>query len=109
MITKITEKLDKERISDYEVAPKAPNDVISIYPDPGKVKIYIPEEFEYSQYGIDDFIRSMIPSARTSISSERDMYVMTLSSGRMNENQLYKLVKYIIEENEFCSIIEDEK
>lgn len=108
MITKITEKLDRDRINDYEVTDRVPKDVISIYPDPKCIKIYIPEELEYSQYDIDDFIRSMVPYMRTSISMERDLYVMKVSGGNFNENQLYKLVRYIIDETDFCSIINDE-
>lgn len=38
MITKLTEKLDKDRIGDYEVSSKIPKDVISIYPDPSSIK-----------------------------------------------------------------------
>ena len=109
MITKKTKKLDRDRISDYEVTSKVPNDVISIFPDPKCIKIYIPEDLEYSQYDIDDYIRSIAPYMRTNTSMERDIYVMKISGGNFNEGQLYKLVKYIIEETDFCSIINDEE
>lgn len=109
MITKITEKLDRDRINDYEVTGKVPKDVISIYPDPSSIKIYIPEDYEYSQYDIDDFIRSMASYMRTNTTMERDIYVMKVSGGNLNENQLYKLIKFIIEESDFCSIINDEE
>ena len=109
MIAKLTEKLDRDRINDYEITTKIPKDVISIYPDPKNIKIYIPEDIEYSQKDIDDNIRSMVPYMRTSTTMERDIYVMRVSGGSFNENQLYKLVKYIIDENDFCSIINDEE
>lgn len=105
MITKLTEKLDRDRIEDYEVSDKIPRDVISISPDPSSIKIYIPRDLEYSQYTIDDTIRSLVPHLRTTTTLERDIYVMKLS-GTLNFDQLYKLIREIIEDNEFCSIID---
>lgn len=109
MITKITERLDRDHINDYEVTDRVQNDVISILLDPTSVKIYVPEgDLEYYQYDIDDFIRSIAPNIRTNTRMEGDIYVMKLS-GVLNENQLYRLVKYIIEETDFCSIIREEQ
>lgn len=105
MITKLTEKLDRDRIEDYEVSDKIPRDVISISPDPSSINIYIPRDLEYSQYTIDDTIRSLVPHLRTTTTLERDIYVMKLS-GTLNFDQLYKLIREIIEDNEFCSIID---
>lgn len=105
MITKLTEKLDKDRIGDYEVSSKIPNDVISIYPDPSSIKIYIPKDLEYSQYEIDDFIRSMAAHIRTITILERDIYVMKLS-GSLTFEQIYKLIREIIDTEEFCTIID---
>ena len=107
MITKLTEKLDKDGIEDYEVSSRIPNDVISIYPNPSMLKIYIPSNLEYSQYSIDDFIRSMVPHIRTTTSIERNIYVMKLS-GVLNFDQLYKLIKEIIDTEEFCTLLDDE-
>lgn len=108
MITKITEKLDRDRISDYEITSKIPKDVISVFPDSRNTRVYIPEDLEYYQYDIDDFIRSMIPSMRTNTSMERDIYIMKVYGGTFNETQLYKLVKFIIDETDFCSLLNDE-
>lgn len=107
MITKLVEKLDKEGIEDYEVSTRIPNDVISIYPNPSMLKIYIPSDLEYSQYSIDDFIRDMVPHIRTSVSLERNIYVMKLS-GILSFDQLYKLIKEIINTEEFCTLLDDE-
>lgn len=106
MISKIVEKLDKDRVDDYEVTSKIPTDVISISSDLNSVKVYIPKEFEYSQYDIDDCIRSLIPHARTSTMYDRDIYVMKVSMP-LKLDQYCKLIKYIVEEWDFCSIIEE--
>ena len=87
MITKLTEKLDKDRIGDYEVSNK------------------IPKDLEYSQYEIDDFIRSMAAHIRTITILERDIYVMKLS-GSLTFEQIYKLIREIIDTEEFCTIID---
>lgn len=111
MITKITERLDRDRISDYEVTERVPNDVVSVFLDPKGIKIYLPgDDYEYFQYDLDDYIRSIAPYIRTNTNPERDLYVMRLSGGGMlSEAQLYKLVKYIIEETGFVSLVSDEE
>lgn len=105
MITKLIEKLDRDRIGDYEVSERVPNDVISIYPDPSSIKIYIPRDLEYSQYEIDDFIRSLASHIRTSTNLERDIFVMKLS-GSLTFDQIYKLIRNIIDTEEFCTIVD---
>lgn len=105
MITRLTEKLDSAGIDDYEVTDMIPKDVISITADPTSLKIYIPTYLEYSQYGIDDFIRSMVSHFRTNTVLDRNIYVMKLS-GSLTFDQYFKLVKYIISEEGFCSILE---
>lgn len=106
MITKIVEKLDKDRVEDYEVVKKIPSDVISISSDLNSVCIFIPKEYEYSQYDIDDFIRSLSPILRTRTSYDRNIFVMKLNTS-LKLDQFCKIVKYISEEWEFCSIVED--
>lgn len=106
MIKDIIEKLDKDKILDYEVTNKIPNDVISITSDLDFLRIYIPIDMEYSQYGIDDYIRSMIPYLRTSTVLDRNIYMMKLS-GKLTKDQYIKLIKYIIKEEGFCSIIDN--
>ena len=106
MIEDITKQLDKIGVEDYEVAVKIPLDTISVIADPRHVKIYIPRDFEYSQYDIDDFVRSILSHARTKTVYDRNIYVMTVSTP-MNLSQYCKLIKYIADEWEFCTIIEN--
>lgn len=109
MIKNITSRLDREGLEDYEVSSKIPKDVISINSDLSNIMIYIPLEFEYSQYEIDNFIRSIAPFVRTETTLEdRNIFVMKLS-GKLTESQYYRLIKEIIQEEEFCTIITDEE
>lgn len=105
MIDKIIEYLDKRNIEDYSIEKKIPLDSISVSTDPDEIKIYIPREFEYSQYDIDDFIRSMVSYARTNTKLDRNIYIMKVSVA-LKPDQMAKLVEYIIEEWDFCTILE---
>jgi hypothetical protein len=109
MIDRITKKLDNAGLDDYDVASRIPNDSISITSDLGNLKLYFPYEYEYSQYDIDDFIRGLSGAFKTKTVPDGDIYVMTIYGGRLNEIQYFKLLKYIIEENEFVTILEDDK
>jgi len=106
MIPKIIEKLEKLKVEDYEISNKIPSDVISISSDLNSTYVYIPKEFEYSQYDIDDCVRSLVPHARTSTKYDRNIYIMKISIP-LKLDQYCKLVKYIAEEWEFCTILED--
>ena len=109
MIDRITKKLDNAGLDDYDVASKISKDSISITSDLGNLKLYLPYEYEYSQYDIDDFIRGLSGAFRTKTVPDGDIYVMTVYGGRLNEIQYFKLLKYIIEENEFVTILENDK
>ena len=104
MIEDIIKQLDKIDVDDYEVSSRIPLDSISITTDLKSIKIYIPRDFEYSQYDIDDFIRSLSAHARTKTIYDRNIYVMTISS-YLSLTQYCKLIKYISDEWEFCTII----
>lgn len=108
MVDRITKKLDNAGLDDYDIATRIPDDSISITSDLGNLKIYLPREYEYSQYDIDDFIRGL-GMFRTKTVPDGDIYIMTVSGGRLNEMQYFKLLKYIIEENEFITILEEDK
>ena len=57
--------------------------------------IYIPLEYEYSQYEIDNFVRSIAPFVRTETTLEdRNIFVMKLS-GKLTESQITKEVQII--------------
>lgn len=106
MIAEITNRLDNERIYDYEVDESIPKDVISVTSkDMTNVMIYLPKSNDYAQYGIDDFLRSIVPHIRTYTSLERDIYTMKIR-GSLTQSQYYRLIKYIIEEEGFCAILD---
>ena len=107
MINNIASRLDRDGVDDYEISDSIPSDSISITSDLKDTKIYIPTDFEYSQFEIDDYIRSMVSYMRPTTTYDRNIYVMKLS-GRLSETQYYKLVKYIATEHEFCVIINKE-
>lgn len=106
LLDKLIKKLEDNNIFDYEIIDKIQKDVISISSDLNSVKIYLPSEFEYSQYEIDDYIRSIIPHIRINTIFDRGIYIMKLPIPITFE-QYYKIIKYIITENDFCSIIEE--
>jgi hypothetical protein len=107
-LSRITNELDRSKYEDYDVSSTIPEDSISLTTDLGHLKIYVPVLLEYSQYGIDDFIRSMSPFIRTSTVLDRNIFEMTLS-GKLTEAQYIKLIKYIIDQEEFCTIIDEDK
>lgn len=108
MIDRITKKLDNAGLDDYDIASRISKDSISVTSDLGNLKLYLPREYEYSQYDIDDFIRGL-GMFRTKTVPDGNQFVMTISGGRLTEVQYFKLLKYIIEENEFITILEEDK
>lgn len=106
MVEDVVERLERKGIQDFEVLDKIPKDTISLlFLDNGDINIYIPKEYEYSQYEIDDAIRSLSPGFRTRTSLERDIYVMKMTTGRLNPTQTSKVVEKIIEGDGFCSLV----
>jgi hypothetical protein len=109
MINKLVRDLDKEKIEDYEVVGKIPTDTISIIPDQrvkDGIKIYIPEDMDYDQYDIDDYIRSANRFIRTNTgNATRTMLLMTMN-GTLKYEDILGLVKKIIELEGFCSIVD---
>ena len=103
VLEKITQKLDKERIDDYEVNESIPRDVVSVDLENGQTKIYIPEDYDYAQYEIDDFLRSKSSMIRTTTETERDITVMKVNK-TLTINQIYDLIRFIIKHYDFCSI-----
>lgn len=107
MLNRITTKLDSEREDNYDVDQTIPNDVISVSLDLDKLQIYIPREFEYSQYAIEDKIRSLGGYLRVDTKLDRDIYILEITS-KITFDQYYKIIKYIIQEEGFCSIVNKE-
>ena len=106
MLDRIIAKLDKDGVQDYDTSTRIPSDSVSITTDLGNLKIYLPMDYEYNQYDIDNFVRNTFGSfVRTTTKQERDVFVMTLST-KLNENQYLKLIKYIIDICEFIVLLE---
>ncbi len=106
MLTRIAQKLDREGIEDYEISGRIQKDVTSINSDLSNLKIYIPEDLEYSQYDVDGFLRELVGNhVRTMTKLDRDIYVMSVS-GHLSESQYYDLVKYLITENEYVVLLD---
>lgn len=107
MIDRITKKLDALDFEDYDISTKIPKDSISISSDLGNLKIFLPSDYEYSQYDIDDFVRGLSSHLKTKTVEEDDLYVMSILGGRLTEAQYFKLAKFIMEENEFITFLEN--
>lgn len=104
MLDNIINKLESEKIEDFEITEKVPKDSISITGDIKNIKLYIPIDLEYTQIKIEDFIRELSKFNRCSTNLDRNIFVMKLSDS-LTLPQYIKLVKFIIEEEGFCSIL----
>ena len=105
-ILKATQTLEKDRALDYEVSDKISKEFISINGNLGNLEIWIPQDFEFVQYSIDDFIRELLPYAYTNVRFESNIYKMSVK-GKLTLPQYVKLVKHIMKEAEFVVIVED--
>jgi len=106
MLMRIAHKLDKDGVEDYEISSRVQKDVTSITSDLSDLKIYIPEDLEYSQYSIDGYLRELVGNhIRTMTKLDRDIYVMSVF-GHLSESQYYDLVKYLITENEYLVLLD---
>lgn len=108
MIDRITKKLDNAGLDDYDIDTRVPGDSISVSSDLGNLKIYLPYNSEYFKYDIDDFIRGLSSVLRTKSALDGDVYVISVYGGRLTEDQYFKLLRFIIEEEEFVTILEEE-
>lgn len=104
-IKDIINKLDKDDLIDYDISYSIPNDCISISTDLNNFRIFIPYEDEFAQYDIDDFIREFGVTYRTKTVRDRDLFILTVIGGKINEKQFYKLLKFLITEYKFCNIL----
>lgn len=106
MIEEIKKKLVSDGVEDFEVSQKIPKDSISITGDIKNIKIYIPMDLEYSQIKIEDFIRKLSKFNRCSTSLDRNIFVMKLSDN-LTIQQYIKLVEYIVDEEGYCTILDN--
>lgn len=108
MIDRITKKLDNAGLDDYDIDSRVPGDSVSVSSDLGNLRIYIPHNIEYFKYDLDDFIRGLSGVLRTKTILDGDVYTMSVYGGRLTEDQYFKLLRFIIEEEEFVTILEEE-
>lgn len=104
VIEKTLEKIKAKGIVDVEIEDRIPVDVISINGDLSKIRIYIPEEHEWAQYDIEDWVRNEIKFVRTNVGFDRNIMVMKVNGG-ITQAQYQKLVEYIAKTYGFCSMI----
>ena len=102
-IKEIVEKLEKERIEDFEVREYISDNDISINTDLDHLEIYIPKEADFARYDIEDFISDMLPYSSINTVMERKVYVLKVR-GKLRKDQYYKLLKFIIEEEGYIVI-----
>lgn len=102
-IKEIVEKLEKERIEDFEVREYISDNDISINTDLDNLEIYIPKEADFARYDIEDFISDMLPYSSINTVMERKVYVFKVR-GKLRKDQYYKLIKFIIEEEGYVVI-----
>lgn len=102
-VKEIVEKLEKERIEDFEVREYISDNDISINTDLDNLEIYIPQEADFAKYDIEDFISDMLPYASISTVLERKVCILKVR-GKMRKDQYFKLIKFIIDEEGFVVI-----
>lgn len=102
-VKEIVEKLEKERVTDFEVREYISDNEISINTDLDNIEIYLPKEADFAQFDIEDFISDMLPYSSINTVQERKVVIMKVR-GRMRKDQYLKLVKYIIDEEGFLVI-----
>lgn len=102
-IKEIVEKLEKERIEDFEVREYISDNDISINTNLDNLEIYIPKEADFARYDIEDFISDMLPYSSINTVMERKVYVLKVR-GKLRKDQYYKLLKFIIEEEGYVVI-----
>ena len=102
-VEEIVEKLEKERIEDFEVREYISDTEISINTDLDNIEVYIPKDADFAKYDIDDFISDMLPYSSINSVIERKVVILKVR-GKMRKDQYLKLVKFIIEEEGFIVI-----
>ena len=102
-VKEIVEKLEKDRVTDFEVREYISDNEISINTDLDNIEIYLPKEADFAQFDIEDFISDMLPYSSINTVQERKVVVMKVR-GRMRKDQYLKLVKFIIDEEGFLVI-----
>lgn len=106
-LEKIEDKLQAGKIFDYDVQSKIPADCVSVSANLHDTVVYIPDDFDYFQYDLQSFIRKNVPGIFIQVAKEKEVTVLKLH-GTVNIARYVGLIRYIIENEEFCSIIDPE-
>lgn len=106
MVDKLKEKLAKDEIEDFEVIDKLPNDTISIAPDAMETKVYVPKHLDYVIDDIEYNIKHISKFVRVRTIYDRGFYIIVIS-GQLSTTELEKIVKYIIGEEGFITLLEN--
>lgn len=99
-------KLEGHNIYDYEVSLSISRDNISVTKDLSKFKVYFPLGLEYNQYEVSDLIRLSQPGVRTNTEQEYDMVTLS-TTGPITEATFFKVLKKIIENEGFVTIVDE--
>lgn len=102
-VEEIVNKLEKERITDFEVCEYISVNDISVNTDLDNIEVYIPKDADFAKYDIEDFISDMLPYSSINTKIERSVVILKVR-GKMKKDQYYKLLKYIIDEEGFVVI-----
>lgn len=105
MINEIEKELKRTREDNFEVTDIIPSDVCSIEVDDlGKVSIYVPGDFDYFRFDVEDFIRREYQYQVIDSVFERDVFILR-PRFPMKTKEVLNIIRYIIKESDFCSII----
>ena len=105
MIDSIEKELRRRRVDDFEVSSTIPSDVCSLeITDNGLLVINVPERLDFFRFDVDDFVRRRYPYQNISTQIDRDLFRLKLNIP-VKESEVIEIVNYIIEEQEFCTLI----
>lgn len=105
--SELEKKLERQGIQDFEVVSDIAKDSISVTKDLKDFKVYFPLDLEYNKYDISDVIKLAQPGTRTNVEQEYDIATMTVTKPLL-ENTFYKVLKKIIDNEGFVSIVDEE-
>ena len=105
LFKEIIDDLKRKNITDVDIDNKlVPRDCVGVTGDLRSVKIYLPEDEEYLQYEVEDWIRKTIKLARTNITFERNVLAIRVMTP-MTKIQYRSLIEYLVKEFGFCSLL----
>lgn len=105
MFSNIEKELKRQRVEDFDIEENIPSDSCSLEIDiNGLLTINVPDRFDFFRYEVEDYIRSKYPYQYITTDIDRDLYRLKLSMP-LKESGIIDLIKYIIGEQDFCTLI----